>query len=140
MITPYEDKIAIKAILDTDGYIQDAGFEPQKIYTKRYNPDALSSTKADLQIFIYEGLPANSGNWMQRGEVYNVCIYGETKYQNRIDNVSQQIIALLTDADLGRGHISDLYDPPMQLESDHAIYAVEVSFVVHATIFNPIKH
>lgn len=139
MITPYEDKLIIKAILDTDAYIKRAGFKADNILTSRYSTDTLNATNPDYQIFIYQGTPENPRNWIQKGIVYNVAVGGRRSLSNVVDNVTQQVIALLTERDLGRAHILYLLDPPMELNSDSGVYIVETAFVCYETIFNKIK-
>lgn len=140
MITPYEDKIIIKSILDTDAYIKRAGFKAENIFTSRYSTETLNATSPDFQIFIYQGTPENPRNWIQKGIVYNVCVGGRRSLASVVDNVSQQVIALLTERDLGRAHILYLLDPPMELNSAAGVYIVETAFVCYETIFNKIRN
>lgn len=139
MITPAQDKTAIKAILDTDPYIQGAGFVPENIKTTKYGTDTLNSNTQDFQMFIYNGTPENPNNRMQKGVVYKIAISGKRKSRLVVDNVSEQVIALLHDADLGRAHYLELLDPFIELESDPAIYIVEASFISYQTVYNKIK-
>lgn len=139
MITPLEDKNAIKAIVDTDPYIQRAGFLPENIRTTRYGTEVLNSSSPNFQIYIWLGTPENPNNWIQKGIVFNVSVVGTRKRSNTVDSVVSQVIALLTERDIGRGHILYLLDPPIELESDSAVYIVETSFVCYETIFNQIK-
>lgn len=139
MITPVEDKVAIKAILDTDRYIKSAGFKSDNILTTRYSTETLNATNPNFQIFIYQGTPENPRNWIQKGIVYNVCVCGKRGYSSVVDNVSQQVIALLTERDLGRAHILYLLDPPMELNSAAGVYIVETAFVCYETIFNRVR-
>lgn len=139
MITPLEDKAAIKAILDTNGYIQRAGFTAENIKTTKYGTETLNSTNPNFQIFIWLGTPENPNNWNQKGVVFNISVVGMRKRSNTIDSVASQIIALLSEKDIGRAHILYLLDPPIELESDNAVYIVETSFVCYETIYNKIK-
>lgn len=139
MITPAQDKTAIKAILDTDPYIQGAGFTPDNIKKTKYGTDTLNSNAPDNQIFIYNGTPENPNNRIQKGVVYKIAVAGKRRDQTVVDNVAEQVLALLNDADLGRSHILELLDPPIELESDPAIYIVEAAFICYETIFNKVK-
>lgn len=139
MITPYEDKFAIKAIIDTDPYIQRAGFKPENIKMSKYATDTLNTASNDLRIFIYNGAPINSGSWNQRAVVYNITVVGKRDGSTKVDNVVQQIMALLTETNIGRSHILYLLDAPMELDSNPAIYSVEMSFVVYEAVFNKVK-
>lgn len=139
MITPAEDKTAIKAILDTDPYIQRAGFKPENIKKTRYGTDTLNSSNADFQIFIYLGTPENPNIFNQKGIVFNISVVGKRQNAERIDSVVSQVIALLSETNIGRGHILLPLDPPLELESDPAIYIVETSFISYQTIYNKIK-
>lgn len=139
MITPNEDKAAIKAILDTDTYIQRAGFTPENIKTTKYGTDTLNSNTQDFKIFISMGTPENPNNWLQKGIVFNIAVVGKRTRSAVIDSVSSQIIALLSETDIGRSHILYLLDPPIELESDPSIYIVETAFICYETIFNKIK-
>lgn len=139
MITPYEDKLAIKALLDTDPYIKRAGFTPNNISMTRYGTDTLNTASTDLKIFIYNGTPENPYNSIQKGVVYNITVVGKRENATRIDNVCSQIISLLTETDIGRSHILYLLDPPIELESDSALYVSELSFISYETIFNKKK-
>lgn len=139
MITPNEDKAAIKAILDTDAYIQRAGFTPENIKTTKYGTDTLNSNTQDFKIFISMGTPENPNNWLQKGIVFNIAVVGKRTRSAVIDSVSSQIIALLSETDIGRSHILYLLDPPIELESDPSIYIVETAFICYETIFNKIK-
>ena len=139
MITPNEDKQAIKAILDTDPYIQEAEFLPENIKTTRYGNDTLNNNSAPFQIFIYMGTPENPRNDIQKGSVYNITAVGQRPRCATIDSVVSQIIALLTEVDIGRGHILYLLDPPLELESDPGIYVVETTFICYPTIYNRVK-
>lgn len=139
MITPKEDKDVIKAILDTDAYIKRAGFKADNVKTSRYSTETLNAVNPDYQIFIYEGTPENPRNWIQKGIVYNVAVCGRRSLSNVVDNVNYQVIALLTDKEIGRAHILHLLDPPMELNSDPGVYITETSFVCYSTIFNKAK-
>lgn len=139
MITPSEDKTFIKALLDTDEYIAKAEFLADNIKTTKYGTDTLNSGNQDFQIFIYLGNPENPNSWIQKGVVYNVCASGRRTLSDRVDSVMAQIIAILSEAEIGRGHILHLLDPPMELESDPAMYLVECSFICYSTIFNKRK-
>lgn len=139
MITPYEDKLAIKAILDTDDYIQGAGFKPTNIKTTKYSTDVLNTPSTDFRIFIYNGVPESTRSMNQRALVYNIAVVGKRDNASKVDNVSQQIIALLSETDIGRSHILYLLDPPIELDSDPALYIVEVAFVCYETIYNKIR-
>lgn len=139
MITPNEDKQAIKAILDTDGYIQRAGFLADKIKTTKYGTDTLNNASYDFQIFIYLGNPENPNVYNQKGIVFNIAVAGKRSRSTVVDSVVSQVIALLVEAEIGRGHILHLLDPPIELESDPAIYLVETAFICYETIYNQIK-
>ena len=139
MITPNEDKQAIKAILDTDAYIQRAGFLADKIKTTKYGTDVLNDSSSDFQIFIYLGNPENPNVYNQKGIVFNIAVAGKRSRSTVVDSVVSQVIALLVEAEIGRGHILHLLDPPIELESDPAIYLVETAFICYETIYNQIK-
>lgn len=139
MITPNEDKQAIKAILDTDAYIQRAGFLADKIKTTKYGTDILNNASSDFQIFIYLGTPENPNVYNQKGIVFNIAVAGKRSRSTVVDSVVSQVIALLVEAEIGRGHILHLLDPPIELESDPAIYLVETAFICYETIYNQIK-
>lgn len=139
MITPNEDKIAIKATLDTDPYINRVGFLPDNIKTTKYGTSTLNQVSDDFQIFISMGTPENPNNWLQKGMVYNISVVGKRARSTIVDSVASQIIALLSETDIGHSHILYLLDPPIELESDPAIYIVEISFVCYETIFNSLK-
>lgn len=139
MITPNEDKQAIKAILDTDAYIQRAGFLADKIKTTKYGTDTLNNASSDFQIFIYLGTPENPNVYNQKGIVFNIAVAGKRSRSTVVDSVVSQVIALLVEAEIGRGHILHLLDPPIELESDPAIYLVETAFICYETIYNQIK-
>lgn len=139
MITPNEDKQAIKAILDTDAYIQRAGFLADKIKTTKYGTDTLNNASSDFQIFIYLGTPENPNVYNQKGIVFNIAVAGKRGRSTVVDSVVSQVIALLVEAEIGRGHILHLLDPPIELESDPAIYLVETAFICYETIYNQIK-
>lgn len=140
MITPNEDKRAIKAILDTDSYIiNKAKFKPENIKTTKYGTDVLNNSSSDLQIFIYLGTPENPNVYNQKGIVFNIAVVGKRESPAVVDSVVSQVIALLVEAEIGRGHILHLLDPPMELESDPAIYIVETAFICYETIYNQIK-
>ena len=139
MITPNEDKQAIKAILDTDAYIQRAGFLADKIKTTKYGTDTLNNAGSDFQIFIYLGTPENPNVYNQKGIVFNIAVAGKRSRSTVVDSVVSQVIALLVEAEIGRGHILHLLDPPIELESDPAIYLVETAFICYETIYNQIK-
>lgn len=139
MITPNEDKQAIKAILDTDAYIQRAGFLADKIKTTKYGTDTLNNASSDFQIFIYLGNPENPNVYNQKGIVFNIAVAGKRSRSTVVDSVVSQVIALLVEAEIGRGHILHLLDPPIELESDPAIYLVETAFICYETIYNQIK-
>lgn len=139
MITTAQDKTAIKAILDLDPYIKEAGFTAKNIKTTKYGTDVLNSAETDFQIFIYLGKPEAAKTYNQKGIVYNVAVCGRRTLSTVVDSVSDQVIALLSEADIGRGHILDFLDPFMEMESDPAIYIVEASFVCYSTIYNKVK-
>lgn len=139
MITPFEDKVAIKAILDTDSYITGV-VNPQNIKTTKYGTDILNSSDSEIQIFIYMGTPEKTNSWIQKGIVYNIAVVGKRESSaNVVDNIVSQIIAILNDTDIGRAHILDLLDAPLELDSDPAIYIVETTFITYGTVFNKIK-
>lgn len=139
MITPAQDKIAIKAILDTDSYIQRAGFLAENINTSKYGTSDLNNQNDAFQIFIYLGTPERANTPNQKGVVYNISIIGKRARQSTVDSVMEQVIALLSDADIGRGHTLIFLDAPIELASDAAIYAVETAFICYETIYNKIK-
>ena len=140
MITPNEDKQAIKAILDTDPYIiNKAQFNPVNIKTTKYGTDVLNNSSSDFQIFIYLGNPENPNVYNQKGIVFNIAVVGRRERSVVVDSVSSQVIALLVEAEIGHGHILHLLDPPMELESDPSIYIVETAFICYETIYNQIK-
>lgn len=139
MITPNEDKQAIKAILDTDAYIQRAGFVAEKIKTTKYGTDTLNNSGSDFQIFIYLGTPENPNIYNQKGIVFNIAVTGKRSRSTVVDSVVSQVIALLVEAEIGRGHILHLLDPPLELDSDPSIYIVETAFICYETIYNKIK-
>lgn len=140
MITPNEDKQAIKAILDTDSYIiNKAQFNPVNIKTTKYGTDVLNNSSSDFQIFIYLGNPENPNVYNQKGIVFNIAVVGRRERSVVVDSVSSQVIALLVEAEIGHGHILHLLDPPMELESDPSIYMVETAFICYETIYNQIK-
>lgn len=139
MITTYEDKIAIKAILDTDSYILEAGFKPDNILMTKYDTDVLNSNNDDLKIFIYMGTPEKTNTPNLRGVVYRIGIIGKRSVSALIDNIAQQVIALLSEKDIGRAHILYLQDTPLELDSNPAMYLVELSFISYQTIYNKIK-
>ena len=139
MITPAQDKIAIKAILDTDSYIQRAGFLAENINTSKYGTSDLNNPNDAFQIFIYLGTPENPNVYNQKGIVFNIAVAGKRSRSTVVDSVVSQVIALLVEAEIGRGHILHLLDPPIELESDPAIYLVETAFICYETIYNQIK-
>lgn len=139
MITPFEDKMAIKAIFDTDNYVQRAGFKPENIRTTKYGTDVLNTPNNDFRIFIYNGASENSGSWNQRALVYNITVCGKRENAPRVDNIMQQILALLTEKNIGRAHILHLLDAPIELNSDPALYILECGFVCYESIFNRVK-
>lgn len=140
MITPNEDKQAIKAILDTDSFIiVKAQFKPANIKTTKYGTDVLNNSSSDFQIFIYLGNPENPNVYNQKGIVFNIAIVGKRERSVVVDTVASQVIALLVEAEIGRGHILHLLDPPMELDSDPSIYIVETAFICYETIYNQIK-
>lgn len=139
MITPSADKTAIKAILDTDPYIQRAGFFAENIKTSKYGSSDLNNSNTNFQIFIYLGTPEKANTPNQKGIVFNITVMGKRTRQATVDSVMEQIIALLNDADLGRGHFLIFLDAPVELESDPAIYVVETAFICYETIYNKVK-
>lgn len=139
MIRPDKDKATIKRIVAEDPYIARAGFSEDNIKTTKYGTDTLNSSSPDFQIFIYLGQPENPNNTIQRGVVFNVCVCGKRDNSSRIDSVMGQVIGLLNEADLGYSNIIYLLDPPIELESDPAIYMTECSFIAYETIFNKIQ-
>ncbi len=138
-ITPYEDKMAIKAILDTDKFLLSAGFSPDMIKTTRAGTEVLNDNNSALQIFISSGTPENSNSDIVRNMVYNIRVAGKRTNAGRIDNAANQIIALLHNREIGRSHILYLLDPPLELESNAAVYVIEITFLCQATVFNKIK-
>lgn len=139
MITPFEDKIAIKAILDTDPYISEIPIKPKNIKTTKYGTEILNSSSEDFQIFIYMGTPENIGSPIGKGITYNIAVVGKRTRSNVVDNVAAQIIALLHEQEIGHAHILYLLDPPVELSSDPALYIVETTFIIYGTVFNKIK-
>lgn len=139
MIRPSDDKNAIKRILASDPYISRAGFTEENIKTTKYGTDTLNSSNPDFQIFIYLGTPENPSNSIQKGVVFNVSVTGKRDNASRVDSVMAQAIGLLNEANLGHSNIIYLLDPPMELESDPAIYMTECSFIAYETIFNKIQ-
>lgn len=139
MIRPSDDKNAIKRILASDPYISRAGFSEDNIKTTRYGTDTLNSSNPEFQIFIYLGSPEKLNNTIQRGVVFNVSVTGKRDSATRIDSVMAQVIGLLNEANLGNSNIIYLLDPPMELESDPAIYMTECSFIAYETVFTKIQ-
>lgn len=139
MIRPSDDKNAIKRILASDPYISRAGFTEENIKTTKYGTDTLNSSSLDFQIFIYLGSPEKVNSSIQRGVVFNVCVSGNRDNSSRIDSVMGQVIGLLNETDVGHSNILYLLDPPIELESDPAIYMTECSFIAYETIFNKIQ-
>jgi hypothetical protein len=140
MITPYMDKDTIRAILCTDEYIQRAGFDAENIKMTKYGTDVLNTPSNELRIFIYNGTPENPNNQIQKGVVYNITVVGKRDIATKIDNVCEQIIAILDDVDLGRAHLLQLLDPPLELDSDPALYVCEIAFICYSTIYNKKKN
>ena len=138
-ITPHEDKKAIKAILDTDEYLLSAGFLPDMIKTTKAGSEVLNDNNSALQIFISSGTPESATSDIVRNMVYNIRVAGKMNNSGRIDNAANQIIALLHNRDIGRSHILYLLDPPLELESNAAVYVIEITFLCQATVFNKIK-
>lgn len=139
MIRPGDDKAAIKRILAEDPYIARAGFAEDNIKTTKYGTDTLNSSSLDFQIFIYLGSPEKVNSSIQKGVVFNVCVSGNRDNSSRIDSVMGQVIGLLNETDIGHSNILYLLDPPIELESDPAIYMTECSFIAYETIFNKIQ-
>lgn len=139
MIRPGDDKAAIKRILASDPYISRAGFTEENIKTTKYGTDTLNSSSLDFQIFIYLGSPEKVNSSIQKGVVFNVCVSGNRDNSSRIDSVMGQVIGLLNETDIGHSNILYLLDPPIELESDPAIYMTECSFIAYETIFNKIQ-
>ncbi len=137
-ITIYEDKKTIKAILDTDEYIQRAGFKPEMIKTTKAGTEILNDTNAMLQIFISNGTPENLGSEIAKGIVYEISVVGKRANASRIENVVSQIIALLHNKDIGRSHILYLLDPPLEMESNNSVYNVRLTFLCQSTVYNKI--
>lgn len=139
MIRPGDDKAAIKRILAEDPYIARAGFAEDNIKTTKYGTDTLNSSSPDFQIFIYLGSPENVSSAILKGVVFNVCVSGKRENSSRIDSVMGQVIGLLNETDVGHSNILYLLDPPIELESDPAIYMTECSFIAYETVFNKVQ-
>ena len=149
MITPNDDKQAFKNIILKDKFIMDVVETKDNILVTKYGTDILNSVSKNIKIFIYMGTPEKSRVWQQKGMVYRVAVVGKRTNSPTVDSVAYQIVALFGDSQtdlkkgnskIGESHIPQLLDPPLELESDPALYIVETSFVCYETIFNPIKN
>lgn len=138
-ITIKADKDVIKALLDTDDMISDMGFSPENIKTTGAGSEIISISKPEFQIFIGMSGPENLGSSLVSGIVYSVTVTGNRKQSNRVDEVTEQVIALLNNKDIGRGHILELLDPPLELASNPNIYIVETTFLCQSTNLNVVK-
>lgn len=138
-ITLKTDKDVIKAILDTNPFIAKMGFKAENIKTTGAGSDIISASKPEFQIFISNTTPENLGSELVMGIVYSITVAGNRKQANRVDEVSEQAIALLHNRDLGRGHTLFLLDPPLELKSNPNIYIVETTFLCQSTVINVVR-
>ncbi len=139
MITVQKDKEVIRSLLVSDNFITRNGFSPENITTTRYGTDIVNAGNASNQIHISSGQPEKSNSDVVKNLVYVVTVSGERADSDQLDEVVEQVIAILDRRDIGRGHILYLLDPPMELASDPALYIQEVTFLCQSTNFNVIK-
>ena len=137
-ITPRRDKDAIQSILDNDAFIERAGFKSENIRTTGASSDIINTKDPEFQIFIESGSP-EGGSEITKNLVYVITVSGKRANSQRIDEVCEQIIALLDRKELGAGHYLYLLDAPMELASDPAVYLVETTFLCQCTNFNVVR-
>ena len=141
-ITPLEDKMSIKAIIDTDTYLTETQkIKPENVKTTGATSDVLNGTTTDneTKVYISNGTPENLGSDIAKGLVYNIKVVSKRTRAIAVTNTMRQIIALLNFKDIGRGHILYLLDPQIELVTDPAIYAEEVTFLCQSTVFDTVK-
>lgn len=139
MISPSQDKDAIRNIIKNDNYIKRAGFKAEDIKTTGASPDIISSTNPELQIFISTGEPEKSGESdLIKNLTYDISVSGKRNSSGKIDRVAEQIVALLSSKEIREGNILYLLDTPAEMHSNPAIYIVEMTFLCQCTIYNKI--
>lgn len=141
-ITTIEDKMAIKAIIDTDNYLAETQkIKPENVKTTGATSDILNGTTNDSEtkVYISSGTPENLNSEIAMGLVYDIKVVSKRTRAVAVSNTMRQIIALLNRRDIGRGHILYLLDPQIELVTDTAIYAEEVTFLCQSTVFDTVK-
>lgn len=139
MITPSNDKNAIRDILRADSYIRSQGFKPENVITTGANADITNGGHPDKRIYIATGTPERSRSEIARNVVYDILITAPRTKAESADEVASQIIALLESCNIYKGHVLYLLDPPMELTSPGLIYIVEMTFLCQSTVYNVIK-
>ena len=139
MIAPGKDKELIRAVLVNDAYISRAGFTEKYIVKTNANTEFLASGDANFRIFIALSTPDRSRSHLVKDMIYSVTVSGNREKSATVDNVVEQVIALLDSRALGGGNILYLDNPPMELSSHPAIYAVETTFLCQCTNLNVVK-
>ena len=143
-ITITNDKILIKAILDTDPYlIEGLEFEPLEIYTVKATDELLGIdndvNQLKKQIFIFNAEAEKTINDLIQGIVYEIDVSVPWRLSGDADNAIEQIIALLDNREICKLHQLELLDAPTILSSATSLYQVGVRFVCYVSKFNQIK-
>lgn len=136
-ITLVSDLMSIKAILDTDPYLQSLGYNHKNIFTYDISPDELESDTK--MIFIYSAPNDSATSNIATKISYKVEVIATKDKRGDVLNAVEQVIALLQSKDIGNGHILSIDGAPNNLQAPKDIFQVMTRFTCQVTIFNQIK-
>ncbi len=128
-ITPLEDKLAIKAIIDTDDFIiNELGFNPSDVIILNNVDEEVTGTSKKIYIVDYPTPVSTNGLTIRVS--YGIEVMTTTSFNGSATRAIAQIMALLDNTDIGNAHTTEIYEGISQLTSsgDTVRYGMVVSF------------
>ncbi len=128
-ITPLEDKIAIKSIIDTDNFIiNELGFKPSDVIILNNADEEV--TGSSKKIYIVDYPTPSSMNGLTIRVSYGIEVMTTSSFNGTATRAIAQIMALLNNTDIGHAHTTEIYEGIAQLTSkgDTVRYGMVVSF------------
>ncbi len=132
-----QDMLSIKAILDNDAFLNSRGFVADNIHLYNMLDDEI--TEDTKGIFIVSATPNGKADGVGISPVYEVSIVANRNQFGDVTLGIDQIVALLSNRNIGNLHILTLLDPPMNLSSPKGTFMYVVSFETLTPFYTPIR-
>lgn len=137
-VTPYSDRKAVIDIIAADTYILSLGFMRSKIYNTAYTADLLEADS--LQIFVYNQASEGGDNPIYISPTIQIDVSVPLAAASKAARAAEQIIALLTDRQIGSHTPLELISPsPVNLPCQVGYECIGLRFRCNATVYNTLK-